>query len=222
VLPPVRRRPRNPLADRHRPGLIAVAARPVAGPVQALQPITFQQVRRSPEEPLFNSLLEQFHYLRYTQPVGAHRKYLVWAHGQPIACFTWSSAPRHLASRDRFIGWSPATRRQHLHLIAYNSRYLVLPWVRVPGLASHLLSRMVPVLVRDWQHTYGAPLWWLETFIDPTRHRGTCYRAANWIVLGRTTGRGHNARSKRPTRSVKEVLGYPLTRNFRARLGVAQ
>jgi len=105
-----------------------------------------------------------------------------------------------------------------VRLLAYNPRFLILPWVRVPHLASHLLGRMAARLSADWQQTYGHPIYWLETFIDPTRFRGTCYRAANWIPLGRTQGRGHRAPTQQPTRAIKEVLGYPLVRDFRARL----
>jgi hypothetical protein len=108
---------------------------------------------------------------------------MIYALGRPIACFVWSSAPRHLRPRDRFIGWTPEIRRRHLHLIVYNPRFLILPWVHVPHLASHLLGRMVTVLARDWERLYGHPIYFLETFVDPARFRGTCYRAANWVVL---------------------------------------
>jgi hypothetical protein len=142
----------------------------------------------------------------------------VVAGDRPVACFAWGSAPGALGLRDRFIGWSGAARRRHVRLLAYNPRFLILPWVRVPYLASHLLGRMAARLSADWQQTYGHPIYWLETFIDPTRFRGTCYRAANWITLGRTQGRGHRASTRQATRSIKDVLGYPLVRDFRARL----
>jgi hypothetical protein len=192
---------------------------PLDTPLRALRPLVFHQVRRSPDEGLFNSLLAQYHYLGYQQPVGEHLKYLVVAADRPVACVAWSSAPRHLGPRDRFIGWSAEARRRNLRFVAYNTRFLILPWVAVPHLASHVLSRMAAILPQDWQRIYGHPLYFLETFVDPERFRGTCYRAANWIVLGRTTGRGKNAPTKRPTRSIKEVLGYPLTPRFRERLG---
>ena len=143
------------------------------------------------------------------------------AAGRPVACVAWSSAPRHLGPRDRFIGWSAEARRRHIRGIAYNTRFLILPWVTAPHLASHVLGRMAAILPPDWQRIYGHPIYFLETFIDPARFRGTCYRAANWIVLGRTTGRGKNAPTRQPTRSIKEVLGYPLTPDFRARLAEA-
>jgi hypothetical protein len=192
---------------------------PLQTSLRDLGPLAFHQVRRSADEPLFNSLLAQHHYLGYQQPVGEHLKYLVVAADRPVACVAWSSAPRHLGPRDRFIGWSPEARRRNIRFLAYNTRFLILPWVRVPHLASHLLSHMAAILPQDWQRIYGHSLYFLETFIDPARFRGTCYRAANWIVLGRTTGRGKNAPTKQPTRSIKEVLGYPLTPRFRQRLG---
>jgi hypothetical protein len=194
---------------------------PLHCPLGAVRPLEFRQVRRTPEEPLFNSLIEQYHYLGYAQPVGEHLKYLVYTGERPIACLAWASAPRHLGCRDRFIGWSGEIRRRNIHFIAYNTRYLILPWVQVPHLASHILGRMVGVLVRDWQRVYGHPIWFLETFVDPQRNRGTCYRAANWVVLGRTTGRGKNDQTWRPNRPIKEMLGYPLCRDFRERLGQA-
>ena len=191
---------------------------PLHGSLKAIRPLEFRQVRRTSDEPLFNSLIEQHHYLGYTQPVGEHLKYLVYSQERPIAGLAWSSAPRHLGCRDRFIGWSAEARRKNIRFIAYHTRYLILPWVQVPHLASHILGRMVGVLVRDWQRIYGHPLWFLETFVDPQRNRGTCYRAANWVVLGRTTGRGKNDQTGRPNRPIKEMLGYPLRRDFRERL----
>ena len=180
-----------------------------------IRPLAFQQVRRTSDEPLFNSLIEHHHYLGYEQPVGEQVKYLVWAQGRPIACMAWSSAPRHLGSRDRHIGWSAEARRRNIRFVAYNTRFLILPWIQVPHLASHILGRIASLLSHDWEQLYGHPGYFAETFIDPGRFRGTCYRAANWKLLGLTTGRGKDSTSKRPNRSIKEVLGYPLTPRFR-------
>lgn len=217
-LPPIRFKVRNHLAERNRPELVVPDNRPVRGPLSELGKLDFQQVRRTSQEPLFNSLIEQYHYLRYEQPVGEHLKYLVSVRGQAIACLAWSSAPRHLACRDRFIGWSTEARKRNLDLLAYNTRFLILPWVQVPHLASHILGRMAKIVPHDWQQLYAHPVYWLETFIDPARFKGTCYRAANWLWLGRTTGRGHNARTKKATQPVKELFGLPLTPRFRQRL----
>jgi len=215
-LPPVRRHIRGQRrTGRPRPEAVLIDTTPMAGPLSALGPIEIQQVRRTADEPLFNSLMESHHYLKYEQPVGEHLKYLVWAQGRPVACLAWSSAPRHLGSRDRFIGWSGEARRRNIRFIAYNSRFLILPWVVVPHLASHILSRIARQLSQDWEGLYQHPIYFLETFVDPERFRGTCYRAANWVVLGRTTGRGKDDHTNRPNRSLKEVLGYPLTPRFR-------
>jgi hypothetical protein len=217
-LPPVRRVVRNPLADRRQPALVRVDETPLQAIFAELGPLEVRQVRRTPEEPLFNSLLQHHHYLGYSQPVGEHLKYLVYAQGRPAACLAWCSAPRHLGSRDRFIGWGPQARRQNIRLLAYNTRFLILPWVTVPHLASHLLGQMARRLSADWQSMYGHPIYFLETFIEPQRFRGTCYRAANWQFLGTTTGRGKDAPTHAANRSIKEVLGYALVKDFRQRL----
>lgn len=214
-LPAIRKQMPNRLIEPKRPDPVVPDNRPVRGPLKDLGVLEFQQVRRTPQESLFNSLLEQYHYLRYQQPVGEHLKYLVSLRGQAIACLAWCSAPRHLANRDRFIGWSADARKRNLHLLAYNTRFLILPWVQVPHLASHILGRMAKIVPTDWQHVYAHPVYWLETFIDPMRFKGTCYRAANRLHLGSTTGRGHNAPSKKRTQPVKELFGLPLTARFR-------
>ena len=218
-LPAVRRRPPNPLARRRAPAVVEVDVDPLHASLGEIQPLEVRQVRRTPEEALFNSLLQHHHYLGYTQPVGEHLKYLAYAQGRPVACVAWSSAPRHLGSRDRFIGWGPQARLKNIRLLAYNTRFLILPWVAVPHLASHILGRMARMLSADWQRLYGHPIYYLETFIDPQRFRGTCYRAANWKVLGVTTGRGKDAPTHQVNRSIKEVLGYPLVKDFRQQLG---
>jgi len=192
---------------------------PLEGPVSSLRPLDIRQVRRTPEERLFNSFIETYHYLGYSRVVGEHLKYLVYARGVPVACLAWSSAPRHIGCRDRFIGWSPEARRRNIHLLAYNTRFLILPWARVLHLASHILAQMAQRISADWNRVYHHPIWFLETFVDPERFRGTCYRAANWIFLGVTTGRGKNDQTMKPNRSIKEVLGYPVVPDFRKKLG---
>ena len=221
-LPPVRQIPRNPLArrsaERRKPIPALVDTTPLDTHLADIRPLEFHQVRHTWEEPLFNSMLDRYHYLGYAQPVGEHLKFLVYAAGRPIACMAWSSAPRHLGPRDRFIGWSAEARRRNIRFLAYNTRYLILPFVRVEHLASHILGCMAQRLSEEWNRIYGHPIHYLETFVDPGRFRGTCYRAANWKVLGLTTGRGKDAPTKKPNRSIKEVLGYPLIKNFRTRL----
>jgi uncharacterized protein DUF4338 len=209
----------NPLANRVRPAPLLIDSTPIEGGLGELGPVEFQLVRRTGDEPLFNSLLEQHHYLHYEQPVGAQLKYLIWAQSRPIACLAWSSAPRHLGARDRYIGWSAEARRRNVRFLAYNTRFLLLPWVHVKNLASHILGRMAVRISEDWENQYGHPLYFLETFVDPERFPGTCYYAANWVWLGETTGRGKASNSHVPNRSIKHVLGYPLHPSFRQLLG---
>ena len=222
-LPATRHCPRNPLARRApaRPTPDAAAEAddldrtPIECSLAELGPLRIEQIRRTKSEPLFRSLLERHHYLGFVRPVGEHLKYLVWAGQRPIAALAFSSAPRHLAPRDRFIGWSPEARTRNLHLIAINPRFLIMPWVHVPHLASHLLGAMARRLSADWQRLYGHPIHYLETFTDPALFAGTCYRAANWTPLGLTTGRGKAAASKKANRSLKLVWGLPLTARWR-------
>jgi len=222
ALPPIAYVRHNPLAARARPAPVLIDSTPIERRLTDIQPLEFAQVRRTGDEPLFNSLMEDHHYLGYEQPVGEHLKYIVSAAGRPLACLAWSSAPRHLGSRDRYIGWSGEARRRNIRFIAYNTRFLILPWVQVLNLASYILSRMASRLSDDWERIYGHPIYFVETFVDPERFRGTCYRAANWVLLGRTTGRGKDDQTGRPNRSIKEVLGYPLTRRFRQLLGTTE
>jgi hypothetical protein len=215
-LPPVRWRIKGQCpSERKKPEAVLLDSSPLAVGLRELGPLEVQGVRRTADEPLYNSLLEHYHYLGHQQPVGEHLKYLVWAGARPVACLAWSSAPRHLGPRDRFIGWDPATRKRNLHLLSYNTRFLILPWVRVPHLASHILGRLARALSADWQQHYGHPVYLLETFIDPARFGGTCYRAANWTSVGQTTGRGKADLTHRANRPLKEILVLPLHRDFR-------
>jgi len=217
-LPALKRRPPNPFTARCRPPAIEIDRSPICMSLRELGPLTLRSVRRTPEETHFNSLLETYHYRGYAQPVGEHLKFMVYAGSRPVALFAWSSAPRHLGPRDRYLGWSAQARRQNIRGIAYNTRYLILPWVKVPHLASHLLSRMTRQLSAQWQNVYDHPVYFAETFIDTTRFAGTCYRAANWVYLGRTQGRGKDDLTHRPNRTLKDVLGLALTGDFRERL----
>jgi hypothetical protein len=214
-LPPRKFTPNNPLANRKKPPKADIDQRPIFTTLSKIQPLEIRQVRNTPYEKLFNSLIAQEHYLGYCHPVGEHLKYIVFTEERPIACLAWSSSPRHIGCRDKFIGWSADIRKKKLHLIVYNSRYLILPWIKVSYLASHLLSRIAKVLQVDWESVYNHPIYFLETFVDTERFKGTCYRAANWIYLGKTTGRGKNDQTNKPNRSIKAVYGYPLSKDFR-------
>lgn len=217
-LPDRRCNPDNPLVNRHRPKPIPIEQAPLSTTLKHLRPLRFSQVRRNGKEKLFNYLIDEYHYLGYCQPVGEHLKYIVSADEMPVACLAFSSAPRHIGFRDRFIGWDAKTRKKNISLMAYNSRFLILPWIRVPYLASHILSQVGKILSKDWEDLYRHPVYYLETFVDTERFKGTCYKAANWIYLGQTTGRGKNDQTRKPNRSLKAVYGYPLVKDFRERL----
>ena len=191
---------------------------PLQGTIKQLGHLSVQQVRRTGAEKEYKNLINNYHYLHYCQPVGEHLKYVIYSGKRPIACISFSSAPRHIGCRDRFIGWDQNIRRKNISLIAYNTRFLILPWVQVPHLASHLLGRMSRRICSDWKKVYNHPVYYLETFVDTERFAGTCYKAANWIYLGKTTGRGKNDHTYKQNRSIKAVWGYPLTADFREKL----
>jgi len=221
LLPPVRFQPPNNAIARRRPAPAPVETAPLERRLGEVQPVDLVAVRRTPQEGLYDGLVAEYHYLGPAHGVGEQVKYLAFGQGRPLACLGFTCAARHLGPRDRFIGWSPEVRRAQVHLLGYNTRFLILPWVRVPHLASHLLGAVARRIGADWQALYGHPVHYLETFVDPERFAGTCYRAANWQFLGLTTGRGKDDLSHRPNRSRKQVLGLPLHPHFRRRLGVA-
>jgi hypothetical protein len=215
-LPPRKMTPANPLAGkRKKPPPIEVDQSPIRGKLKSLGAIEIRSVRRTEWEGLLGSLIEHHHYLGYCHPVGEQIKYLVSAGDRPIGGFTFSSAPRHLGPRDRFIGWSAEQRKANIRLIAYQSRFLILPWVEVRYLASHLLGRVSRRISADWEAVYRHPIYYLETFTNPETHKGTCYRAAGWLALGLTTGRGKADQTNKPNRPLKVVWAQPLRRDFR-------
>ncbi len=215
TLPPKKCSPKNPFVDRKKRPKITIDQTPFEKTIFQVKPLEFRKVRRTDKEILCDSLIEQHHYLGYCQPVGEHLKYIIYSGETPIACMTWSSAPYHIGVRDNFIGWPMDTRKKNLSLMAYNSRFLILPWVKVHNLASHILGQMARVLPKDWEQVYNHPIYYLETFVDTERFLGTCYKAANWVYLGNTTGRGIKEKTQRITRSIKAVWGYPLSPDFR-------
>lgn len=208
----------NSLRRRKAPSTFDFQPAPISAALTGLAPIELRQVRRTPEEKLFNALIRQYHYLGYCQPVGEHLKYLAYAGDRLVACFAFASAPYAIDCRDSFLGWSPEARERNRHLLAYNTRFLILPWVTVPHLASHLLGRIAKSISEDWQRIYHHPVLWLETFVDTERFAGTCYRAANWIHLGLTSGRGKYNNTRKKLTSIKAMYGYPLSRDYRKRL----
>ena len=218
-LPAKRQSPPNN-AIRHRRVVeeISYHTLPIEGSVASLGPLQIQLVRRAQGESLFAHLLNRHNYLGYSRPVGEHLKYLVLSRDRPIACLAWSSAPLRLNLRDQFIGAPKELYQHNLPRIAYNSRYLILPWVRVPHLASHLLARITRRISQDWQALYHHPIHLLESFVDTERFQGVCYRAANWICVGRSAGLGTKSKPGDKPASIKELWVRPLGRDFRERL----
>ncbi len=218
-LPAQKSFPANPLAGRRkRPPRVEIDQTPISCSVKELRPLEILQVRRSKLEGLFGSLIEHYHYLGYTHPVGEQLKFLVFSGRRPVACFAFSSAPRHLGPRDRYIGWSAHQRKSNIHLIAYNTRFLILPWIQVRYLASHLLARIAGHISSAWQASYHHPIHFLETFIDTEKFKGISYQAANWVYLGLTTGLGKDDHTHKPNRSIKAIWGYPVSKDFRGYL----
>jgi len=218
-LPAKRNSPHNnALGHRRVAEVLPYDTTPLERSLDRLEPLDLRLVRRAEGEGLFAHLLSRYHYLGYSRPVGEHLKYLVMAGAQPIACLAWNSSPLKLKLRDSFVGAPPQAYAHNLHLIAYNSRFLIAPWVKVPHLASHLLGRIARRISADWQQLYEHPIWLLESFVDVERFKGLCYRAANWQCLGRSRGRGTKSKSKEKNTSIKELWVYPLGRNFRQQL----
>jgi len=168
----------------------------------------------------FNAYLARYHHLPYRSTVGENLGYLVQdRQGRDLACVLFGAAAWKTQPRDAFIGWSAAERQAHLDRVVNNSRFLILPWVRVPELASHILGRVARRVARDWQAHYGHAVVLLETFVERDRFRGSCYRAANWRHVGQTQGRTRQDRQHRLQAPVKDVFVYPLQSNFRQQLG---
>lgn len=191
------------------------------GSVDQMEPVILQAVGDRQQSALWNGLIARYHYLgHYTLP-GAQVRYLVYARGHLVSAIGFGAAAWHIAARDAFIGWTDSQRRSHLHLILNNARFIIMPWVRVKNLASKILGLCARQLPEDFQSRYGWTPVLLESFVEQNRFAGTCYRAANWIGLGPTKGRGkkgpHNPRGKTGV-PIKEIWVYPLDRQFRRRL----
>jgi len=219
VLPPRQAKPPNALRNRSI-RYVAHGTEVIRGGLEALRPLGVCAVAPgSDDEALLKCLVSRYHYLGLRNTVGENVKYLARDRdGRPLGCVLFGSAAWRTAARDAFIGWDRVAREANLALLTNNSRLLVLPWVRVPHLASHLLSRVCRRVGRDWMAKYGHRVVLLETFVDRGRFRGTCYRAANWTLVGQTKGRGRNDRHHSLVAAVKDIYLYPLTRGFRERL----
>lgn len=191
----------------------------VEGSLESLLPVKLQLVDSPDQRRLLTGLLAQHHYLGYRRPVGENLQYLARDRtDRPLAALIFGAAAWKCAARDRFIGWNAAEREAKLHLLANNMRFLILPWVQVKHLASHLLGLVVHRLSRDWQSKYGHPIYLLESFVQRDRFQGSCYRAANWICAGQTQSRSRNDRDWNLQVPCKDVYLYPLRGDFRSKL----
>jgi len=196
------------------------------GSAGEFEPLKLEVVEGRAELRRWREWIERYHYLGYRVPVGAQLCYWVRSgrsSDQVLGCLLWSSAAWRIAVRERWIGWSEPQRRANLQLVVNNARFLILPWVRVRGLASKILSRCAQRLPLDWEKRYGYRPLLLETMVDPSRFRATCYRAANWILVGPTKGRGRmDRRHRMHGHAVKDLYVYPLCRNVQQRLCTAE
>ena len=219
ALPPRQRKSPNGYRSRS-PVWVAHRTEPIEGACKDLTPLQITcVVNGSEQDRLFRCLLSGYHYLGFANTAGENMKYLVHSRdGRPVACLVFGAAAWKCGARDAWIGWSAPVRERNLHAVANNSRFLILPWVKVPHLASHLLSRIARRIQADWLAKYAHPLYCLETFVDRSRYRGVCYRAANWHRVGQSAGRGRNDRHHRLSVPAKDLYLYPLARDFRQRL----
>ncbi len=208
----VRRRPQFP------PSVASDPQPPILLPVHELPALRLQTVTAGPSSTLWNEYVARYHYLGYQPLSGSQMRYDVFAGQRLVALLSFGASAWKLAARDRFIGWDPAQRQRNLPLVVNNARFLILPWVRSKGLASKILSLAAHQLPRDWQARYHLRPVLLETFVESPRHRGTCYKAANWIHVGQTVGRGKKSVVHRQIIPIKDVWLYPLRGDFAARL----
>lgn len=223
-LPAPRRASPNRMRHKQVPALDPrLNQEPLQTPLANLVPLDLREVSSScpADRALWEGLLHQFHYLSYRSPVGENLQYLARERsGRPVACLLFGAAAWQCADRDQYIGWDGATRAGRLHLIANNTRFLVMPWVDAPCLASHVLGLVLRRIGSDWQRKYGHPIHLLETFVERGRFAGTCYQAANWIRVGQTKGRSRQDApdGKRHQVPIKDIYLFPLHRRATQRL----
>jgi hypothetical protein len=222
-LPP--RRMKSPTRSGRSPvsGGPALEQSPVECALHELVPLRLQEVSHADQHEARRHLeaaLHQYHYLGYRSRVGHNLQYWVCdQQDRPLGCVVFGAPAWQCAVRDQWIGWSATERARHLGQVVNNTRFLIFRWIRVPHLASHILSQVSRRICQDWQTKYGQPIWLLETFVDRQRFAGTCYRAANWICLGQTKGRGRQGPTGVLSTPIKDVYVWPLHRNFRRHLG---
>lgn len=216
-LPP----PRSPRPDQQVHITPASDPRPaVERPASTLHLLQLQVVRGKSDSRLWNEYIERYHYLGHKPLPGAQLRYFVHGAGQPLALLGFGAAAWQTAPRDRFIGWNPVIREKNLHRVVNNARFLILPWVNIPNLASMILAQISKALPHHWHDQYGVRPVLLETFVEKPRFRGTCYRAANWIYLGQTKGRGKLGTAGKQSVPIKDIWVYPLAHDFREELNL--
>jgi hypothetical protein len=218
TLPP-KRKPRGLNRKKITFGPCTAPAPLVAGSLRDHEPLAVEPVNQRADSMLWNEYVHRYHILGYKIPFGAHQRYfIVSSSGQRLGCLLFAAAAWALAPRDEWIGWNEVDRSLRVNLIVNNSRFLIFPWVYVKNLASKSLSLAARRIRSDWQKRYAYSPVLLETFVDPTKYKGTCYRAANWLFLGQTAGRGRMDRYKKRLLVPKHIYAYPLVDDFRARL----
>jgi hypothetical protein len=218
TLPERRQVPTNRMRCPARPVMEwTEPCQPITGALAQLEPLSLQEVSGEPAgRTWIKEALARFHYLGFGGAVGENLQYVVRdGQSRPLACLVFGAAAWKCQDRDQFIGWTAAQRQKHLALVANNTRFLILPWVRVPDLGSWILGQVAHRIGRDWQAKYGHRVVLLETFVEAQRFRGTVYRAANWQKVGQTTGRTRQDRHTCIQVAVKDVYVYPLGRSFR-------
>ena len=216
-LPPRQTNTYNEKRNRFIP-MIKVDQTPLNCKLSDLPPVELKSVRNTELEPLYNSLIHYHHYLGYRQIVGNHLKYIAYIDDRPVACLGWGSAAWSVKSRDAFIGWSHTTKKQNLHFVANNTRFLILTWVSVKCLASKVLALSAKRISNDWLEVYNHPLYLLETFVEQNRFKGTCYKAANWILTGQTKGTAKKGHDHLFHGKIKDVYLYTLRKDFKQKL----
>jgi hypothetical protein len=221
TLPPVRKKPSHIKGQAGKSIQMTLHdTSAVDSPLKTLMPLNVVAVEEKWRLGEFKSMIDMYHYLGFGRTVGENMKYMVYSNeGALLCCLLFGSAAWSSGDRDEHIGWSREKRRENLQLMTDNTRFLILPWVKVPHLASHVLSQITRRLSVDWEAKYGHPIYCLETFVERDRFKGTCYKAANWIYVGKTKGRGRDDIDKSAKLPIKDIYLYPLDRRYRTLLG---
>lgn len=206
------------------PGVRTDARDPLVGTISQFEPIHLEVVRKIEDVRLWNEYVMRYHVLGYKRPFGAHQRYFIVSQADSeyrrVGCLLFAASAWALADRDNWIGWSQGDRSQRLHLVVNNTRFLIFPWIKIKNLASKVLSMAVKRIGYDWQERYGYKPVLLETFVDSEKYKGTCYKAANWMYIGETVGRGRMDRNTQYLSSPKKIFVYPLVKDFRGELRV--